>query len=435
MSALANYLFCCGHNVSGSDLVSNAQTKRLQSLGVKVVTGNNKDNLDTSADYLVYTQAIDPADPELIYAKELGIKIISREKLLGRIFRTFTNRIAVSGAHGKTTTCGLLYQALSANLVSPTAFIGGEISGLGNFIMGKPDYCIAEACEYKGSFLTLSSTISVILNVDLEHLDYYKELKDIERAFNKFACKTCQGGVVVTNGDAVPYYITNNCLAKNITYGFNKNNNFFATNITQKNAKYSFDCYKNGDFYAHINLLLRGRHNIYNALATLCVCDSLGLDKVCTVKGIESFLGAQRRWQIITNSFTNIVEDYAHHPSEVRSLVETALQLGYDKIILAFQPHTYTRTSKLFLDFVSCFVGVDYLIMLPIYPAREQPIVGVTSKHLADTIADTGLTNAIYCQDFESAGRLIATLASKEDLVLVVGAGDIFKLSSLLQAF
>lgn len=431
MSSLAQYLHYTDYEVSGCDLSKSSVTDLLEQKGIKVYGCHNLSHLD-DVDLVVYTSAVSPDNCEINYCKQQGIKTISREMLLGNIFNGYENSVAIAGAHGKTTACGLLIWAFQHCGVYPTAFVGGLVNEVGNFILGQDDCCIAEACEYKGGFLTLKQKIGVILNIDLEHLDYYSQLKDIEKAFNGFALNTNQSGVVIVNGDSVPYYVLNGVKAKKLTFGFNKNNYYHAANVKQQNAKYSFDFVRDGRKVGRCSLSIVGRHNIYNALAALSVCDYLGLPLAKAIAGVSKFSGTKRRFMLVENSFTEIVEDYAHHPNEIKELVATAKQCGYEKIIVVFQPHTYSRTQKLFLDFVTCFLGVDQLILLPIYPAREPPISGISSQLLADTINQAGILPTSYCNSFSSAEKLIRKTAGKDDLVLIVGAGDINKLSEML---
>lgn len=432
MSALAEYLILSGYCVTGSDLTLTAITDRLVSLGAKVFCGHDEKNVG-DAEVVVYTSAINDTNPELMYARSKNLVVMSRETLLGKIFNSYEKRIAVSGAHGKTTTTSLIVTALDCCNVDPTGFIGGLIEKKGNLIKGNSDVIVAEACEYKASFLTLKPSICVILNIDMEHLDYYKQLVDIEKAFNKFAKKTGDDGYVIVNGDQVPYYILNGVKAKSITFGFNKDNDYFATNVKQIFGKYSCDVFCHGVLLTKLDLNIRGIHNIYNAMVALIVANLLNCNISVATKAINEFCGTQRRWMLIENPFTNIVEDYAHHPNEIIAVLKTAKLLGYRKIIVAFQPHTFTRTQKLFNDFVTCFNGIDKLILLPIYPAREQPIENVTSERLCEVISDVGKVDCEYATDFENAKEKIKQIATSDDLVLILGAGNINKLSLLLR--
>lgn len=429
-SALAQYLAVSGYEVSGCDLCASAITDMLTQKGIKVNFPHNRKHCK-DIDLVVYSKAVTDCD-ELDYCRSEGIKTVSREQLLGNIFNGYENSVAVSGMHGKTTTCGLILSAIQSCGISPTAFVGGLISGQGNFVRGDSNYCIAEACEYKGGFWTLNPKVGVILNVDLEHLDFYAQMQDIEKAYNRFAKNVSANGAVAYNGDSVPRYVLDGVSCKKVSFGFDKNNDYCAVNVKRINANYSFDFLANGAKAGRVSLSIVGRHNVYNALAALAVCDTLGLPLHKAISGVSAFIGTKRRFMLIPNSFTNIVEDYAHHPNEIKELIATAKQCGYGKLIVAFQPHTYTRTQKLFLDFVTAFLGADKLLLLPIYPAREKAIAGVTSYNLAKTINQAGITPAAYCSNFASAAKEIKLSAGKDDLVLIVGAGDINKLSDML---
>lgn len=432
MSALAQYALKGGHFVSGSDLVSSPLIEELTALGAKIAIGHDANNVK-GADMCVYSRAVKENNPEYQECVKSNIKLLPREKMLSTVFNAASDAIAVAGTHGKTTTCGLILSGLEKAGRSPTAFIGGVIEGRGNFISGSEDIVIAEACEYMGGFLTLIPKISVILNVDLDHVDYYKQQIDLERAFTKFAANTRSNGALIVNGDAVPKYITRYAKCKVVTYGFNQSNHFYADNIRQIGGQYSFDCFLLGEYYASLTLNIKGRHNIYNALAALLCANVMSSDRAKSVEGIAGFNGAKRRWSLLDYPFTNVVEDYAHHPNEIRALIETAKLQGYERITAFFQPHTYTRTERFWNDFVACFTGIDKLVLLPIYAAREAPIEGITSQALAKTISDAGLCDAEYCADFLSAAKIIERDCGKDDLVLIIGAGDINKLGDVLK--
>lgn len=429
MSALAQHMAKKGHTISGSDAVKSEVTDMLESKGIKVFIGHCDKNV-MGADLCVATSAASVDNPEILYCVQNKIGVLARQELLGKEFNAYKTRIGVSGTHGKTTTCGMLAAAFENCGHMPTAFIGG-MTKRGNYIEGG-EPCIAEACEYKASFLTLRPTIGVILNVETDHLDYYKDLLGVERAFSKFASKVDKDGYLVYNGDQVPEHILKITKAKRISYGFENNNDYQAVNLKHKKGVYAFDVIRDGKYFYSVELRIRGRHNIYNALATVVVCDLLNLDAAKCAEGINLFEGVERRWTVVENEFTNVVLDYAHHPNEIRALIETARQQGYEKIVMVFQPHTYSRTQTLFRDFVTCFKGVNELILLPIYAAREFPIPGVTSERLTRVINEVGITEARSAKDFDDCANIIKEKAGKDDLVLVVGAGDVNKLVNLL---
>lgn len=430
MSALAQHMAHEGHAVRGSDLAESSVTQMLAEKGITVFLGHDAAHVG-DADLCVRTGAVHDDNAEIVYCRQNNIKILSREELLGIIFNAHQKKIAVAGSHGKTTTCGMLAAALSKSGENPTAFIGG-LTKRGNYIAGG-ETCIVEACEYKASFLTLKPDIGVLLNVDTDHMDYYKDLLGVERAFNSFAKKVGKEGYVVYNGDQIPYFILKGVRANRISYGFDKENDFRACNLKHTKGLYSFEVYKYGEFYASAELRIRGKHNIYNALATIVVCDLSQTDTKLCLQAINEFEGVERRWTQIECGFTNVVEDYAHHPNEIKALIETALQQGYEKVIVAFQPHTYSRTHALFNEFVTCFDGAGQLFLLPVYAAREDPIEGVTSVRLAEVIDDLGKIRASAVESFEKCAEFIRREATVEDLVLVVGAGNINKLSDILK--
>lgn len=432
MSALAQKMLEEGANVSGSDLTETAVTKKLRCLGADVRIGHAAGNLPPNTDLCVYTSAVRPDNPELELAQRLGIKTLRREQLLGKVFSRYKTRVAVSGAHGKTTTTALITAALAFCGKAPTAFVGAMTAG-GNYISGGGKVCVVEACEYKRGFLSLSPTVAVLLNIDLDHLDYYKELRDIENAFNSFTKRVHEQGAIIYNGDEIAEFILRGSKARRISFGTGKNNYFQAVNLRHKSGKYTFDVLREGNFLTTVGLNIRGRHNVYNALAAVAVCDFLGCEPKQYARALSEFCNAERRWMLIENDFTNIVEDYAHHPREIRALVETAKQQGYGKVYAVFQPHTYSRTQRLMADFAACFNGVNKLFLLPVYAAREEPIAGADSQTLADIICDIGVLDTEFVESFERAVTQLRNTCTKDDLLLIVGAGDINRLSKMLE--
>lgn len=432
MSALATYLCSRGFIVSGSDAEQSPLTDNLQQKGITVYIGHRTQQI-CGSQLVVYTSAIAEDNCELRFAKENNIPLVKREELLGYIFSQYDQKIAVSGTHGKTTTCGLVYSALKALLLSPTAFIGGAIDKQGSFLDGKADYCIAEACEYKGGFLHLFPDVLAILNIDLDHVDFYSELIDMQQSFNAFAKNTERNGLVLYNGDEIPYYVLNGATARRVTFGYQKNNDYYVVNLKQQNARYKCDVYHHGFHLCKLDLQLYGSHNVLNALAAIAVVNELGLDVAAAINGINNFCGANRRFMFVDSPLCTVVEDYAHHPKEITALLGAVKQQQYGKVIAVFQPHTYTRTKRFWNDFVSCFYGVDKLLLLPVYAAREKPIKNVTSKKLSDAINAVSVTNCNYAKDFDDAYGQLRQIANKDDLILIIGAGDIYKLSEMLK--
>jgi len=429
MSSLAQHFLRRGYTIKGSDCTRNQQVDMLINMGAQISIGHNGNKVD-GADMCIYSLAVGKDNVEVTRAHQLGIPTFSREQLLASVFNGCDNCIAVAGTHGKTSTCGLLSSALEGCGKNPTAFIGGLLNDKGNYIDGGYEYCVVEACEYKRAFLTLAPTVGIILNIDLEHLDYYREMQDIESAFRQFAFNIVRGGCLIINGDCIKKTIFD-CDAQIVSFGIDRHCDYTARNITELNGRYCFDCYCGEQYLCRVKPLLIGEHNIYNALATVVCCHRLGLDMNTTANGIGSFTGTLRRWSVLENRYTNIVEDYAHHPSELRAIVKTAKLQGYARTVLFFQPHTYSRLQKLFYDFVSCFIGVDKLYLLPIYPARERKIEGITSQALANAIESAGVVDVEYVDSFSNAVTIIKQY-TQDDLVLLVGAGDIDNLGRLL---
>ena len=411
MSALAVHLRHLGHTVQGSDIHPTDLAHDLEKLGIKVFDHHCKDNVK-GCDVLVYNFAIDKNNVEIIYAKKNGIKVISRAELLAQVCAQYTNVIAIAGSHGKTTTSAMLYSCLKYAKLNPTLHIGGIISGEKfGFVEGKNDYFITEACEFHDSFLMLNPTIGVVLNIEPEHLDYFKSFKNEVKSYNKFI-KNCKD-IVVTN------YIDNLKA---------KETNIIAKNIQIVNHKYQFDTYINDEFFMHIDLNILGRYNIDNALSVIAVCKKLGINKKYIYLGLQNISSVKRRFEIITTSPTLIVHDYAHHPTQIQNTIRTFCDCCHKgKVLVVFQPHTYSRTKAFFNQFLTAFKGADCLFIIKTYPAREKYEANASAFALYKELKKN--TNCRYFANFERAEKSIKLMQQKGYNVLILGAGDIEKLA------
>lgn len=418
MSALAQYLFTRGHVVSGSDRASNERTKALAKMGIRVYIGHNKYNV-RDAELVVHTSAVHGDNVELIEAKNNGASIVLREELLGAVFNSFPIRIAVCGTHGKTTVTAMIHQLLQTANVPHSAFIGGLYNG-NNFYFGR-DVVVAEACEYNRSFLNLRPTVTVCTNAEYDHPDCYRNKSAVRRAFKSFFANTDKNGVIV-----IP-----RSLESLVPKG--RNRILFDTalvgEIRMQNGKPRFDA-SVGKSQSEIRLNVVGKHNVYNALAALAVGKVLGVSLYDGVAALERFGGVDRRWTELDCGF-KCVCDYAHHPTEIACSVDAAKHVSQGRVICVFQPHTYSRTKAFFKQFVTCFKQADIVAYLPVYSAREKPIRGAQSDRLTRLAVKQGMDAKYFC-DFKQAANWLKQTARADDLVLILGAGDVVNLSKLL---
>lgn len=390
-----------GAVISGSDLALNGHSEEF-------VKG---------ADLVVYSSAIPADNPEIRYAEANGIKLVSRAEFLGSIAAKYDTVIAVAGSHGKTT-CTAMLGSIFAPL-NVTVHLGGEYAGECGHVGGK-HYFITEACEYKRNFLHLFPRVSVVLNVELDHTDYYRDLADITSAFSVFSHSA---PVRIVCGDDEKSEPLRD--GKYISFGLGKNNDYRAENILQKRGATSFILIHAGRALGEIELRVMGRHNVYNALAAAAVSMSLGLGFADVKRGLESFTGASRRMELIASAMgCDIYSDYAHHPHEIESTVNTLREAGYERITLAFEPHTYSRTASLADGFVQALVLADDILLAEIYPAREQPVAGVSSQMLCRKILQSGKRARCFSTFFE-LNEAARKYLIKNSALVFCGAGTI----------
>lgn len=427
MSGLAIYMHKNGFFVQGSDKCYSKKMQELQNLGIKIFVGHNYHNV-TNANICVYTSAIDENNPELQYAKKHCL-LIERSELLGEICRSFKNTIAISGTHGKTTTTAMIAQALINANLNPTIHIGGNFAPInGNFRVGSNHYMVTEACEYKRSFLHIHPEYLVINNIELDHLDCYNNIDEIEQAFLTLANQTKNN--IFINGD-IDFYdkikntLPRSTLRKYITFGKKAHCDYRMVNLRNAYERYTFDVEHNKNYLTTIKMNISGAYNTYNALACIAVCDSLSIPVETIKHSLESFSGVERRLEIIKKTEnTTIIKDYAHHPTEIKNVIHNIKAHNYEKVVVVFQPHTYTRTFGLFNDFLSAFDECDALILVPTYGAREQPIIGGRSEDLYEALK-TRKQNVYFAKDFEATKAKIHDYNSKNTCILLLGAGDI----------
>jgi UDP-N-acetylmuramate--alanine ligase len=417
MSGLARILLSLGIKVQGSDTAKSNTTKSLEKLGVKVFYKHNALNLG-SAGVVVYTDAIKKDNPEFVAAKQNNLIVLSRAELLEEVSKRFKKVIAISGSHGKTTTTGMITEVFKKASLKPTAHIGGVLkSENSSIVLGEDkEFFITEACEYKSNFLHLKPTVGVILNIEKEHMDYFKTFKNVVSAYQSFA-NNCE--------HLVKYEKVETTHEKTLFYGAKGYN---ARKVKkQNNGCYCFDCYFENKKLFKVKLNVIGKHNIYNALATIAVAKHFNIDNKTIIKTIEQFSGILRRFEVIKEK-PYIVHDYAHHPSEIESCILATRGFKKDKIVVAFQPHTYSRTQSLMPDFEKAFSECDELLIIKTYSAREKYVAQGSARALYNYLKKKH-KKVLYFKSFESAREYLIKTLRKKDTLLVLGAGNIDKLA------
>jgi len=429
MSGLAEILQNKGYSVKGSDMNNSDIINKLRNTGIEVIIGHNSENVG-DADAVIFTAAIKKDNPEYIEAERLGIPLIERSVLLGEITRMYNETIAIAGTHGKTTTTSMIAATFLEAKKDPTISVGGELNIInGNYKIGNSEFFITEACEYVESFLEFSPKVAVILNVEADHLDYYRDIEHIKSAFYKFENKLIDDGVAVLNADDEnSKELIDNEKSDKVTFGIKNMADYMAKNIMFEKDRTTYDLYIKGKFAEKIELKIPGLHNIYNSLACISVCDIYKL-KLSDVKAaLEKFGGAKRRFER-KGEYKGVViyDDYAHHPSEIKATLSAAKEKKANKIWCVFQPHTYTRTKTLLNEFSEAFYDADNVIITDIYAAREKDTGEISSKDLVSKIEKTS-NNAIYIKDFKEIEEYLKDRLKPGDLFLTIGAGDVYKI-------
>lgn len=428
MCPLVEILHSKGYEISGSDNNESDTLNRVRSLGIPVFLGQRAQNIEGSQ-MIVYTAAILPDNPELCAAKESGIPTFERKELLGAITRMFDNCICVCGTHGKTTVTAMLTQIFLQSGADPTSVIGGKLPLTGtNGIAGSSQNMLCEACEFVDTFLSLSPDVSVILNIDEDHLDYFKTLDNLIASFTKFASMT-RKEIIINADDANTLRAVESIKDKRfITFGLGKDNDFRAENIVLEHEFASFDIIKYGENVGRISLGIPGKHNIFNALAAIAAADNAGIPMDKIIACAEQFRGAGRRFEILkkTNGIT-IADDYAHHPRELEVTLNAAMGMGFKRVWAVFQPFTYSRTKILFDDFVRVLKIPDRVVMTEIMGSRERNTYGVYTSQLAEKIP-----GSVWFNTFDEVADYVVKNAEEGDLVITLGCGDIYKAAKLM---
>lgn len=428
MFPIAKILKSRGFKITGSDVYESDTLGKVRQLGIDVAIGHRPENVK-DCDVLVYSAAIKMSNPEIVEAQSKDIPIIERCEILGLISEKYDNFVGVSGTHGKTTTTSIITHILLDADKNPNSIIGGTLKRLdGNSCEGDSDIFICEACEYVDSFLQLYPKFSVILNLEADHLDYFKTFENMKRSFKKFALQTKD--TIIYNGDDSDIIdILKDVDKDKISFGFSQENNYIIKNILMgKNNFASFDIESGGKLLGNISLSIPGKHNVYNAVAAIIVCLHLGVKFEEIKNSILGFKGAHRRFEILGNpDGILIVDDFAHHPTEIKSTLTVAKNMGFNRVWAIFQPHTYSRTFMFLDDFAKSLSIADKVILTEILPVRETNIYGIHSKDLAKKIQ-----GCICIDDFDEIAEFILSNAKKGDMVITMGGGNIYKCANMI---
>ena len=413
-----------GMQVTGSDMSASDGTRELEEKGIPVAIGHNAENI-AGADCIIRTAAAHNDNPEIAAARASGIPVFERAQAWGEIMKSYKNAVCVSGTHGKTTTTSMLTHILMAADMDPTVMIGGYLPLLhASHRVGHGDTILLESCEYCDSFLNFFPTLAVVLNVEEDHLDYFKDLADIQKSFHQFAEMATFG--VVANGDD-PHTVKAMEGINYVTFGLGEGNRIHAANMCPD--WWHFDVLCDGEFYCHLDMGVLGRHNAMNALAAAAAAWMMGIPGQTVSEGLESFHGAGRRMEFKGQfNGADVYDDYAHHPDEVAATIAAVRNAMPDKrLVLAFQPHTYSRTSALFEDFVRELGKADVLVLAEIYAARERNTIGISSAQVAEKIP-----GAVYCETLPEVTEYLRANVREGDVVITMGAGDIFRAGEAL---
>ena len=433
MSSLAEITKLSGYTVSGSDRSPSDITGRLEQNGIEIFYGHDAAHVE-DCDIVVYTIAINPDNPEYDAAMHRGIPCISRADYLGFIMTGYKTRIGICGMHGKSTTTSMAGFTFAETGADPTVICGANMPDLGGYYrIGSSEYFIFEACEYKDSFLSFCPTAAVILNIELDHVDYFENLTQVRHSFAEFAALTGPRGIVLANWDDENVRLALGTFrGMLITFGAEEESDaeWRAVNIDMSRGLPSFDMLHEGEFTAHIDLSVPGRHNIYNASAAFISAVLAGIPAKDAADALGRFSGAERRMEYKGRFLgADVYDDYGHHPTEISATLRGAKEMGYDRVFCAFQPHTYSRTAGLFDDFAASLRIADAAFLVDIYAAREADVYGVSSEKLARAVGKTG----IYSGTLENTVELLKNVAAERTAIIIMGAGDINKIFPLME--
>ncbi len=425
MNGIAEIFINMGYKVTGSDIKNTENTRRIKRLGGNVFIGHDEKNIK-GADIVVYSNAVPETNPEITAAKELKIPVLPRAVMLDEIMR-LKYGIAIAGSHGKTTTTSMLGKIFEEAKLDPTYIVGGVVkSGAGHARAGKGKFVIAEACEAYGSFLHLNPVIAAVANIDDDHMDYYKKMDALKEAFTNFINKVPFYGAVYLNGDDKNIKsILDDIFVRQVFFGMGRKNDIYASKIRIKNFIQFFDVTARGEKLGTFEIKVPGRHNILNALLAISIALDNGIRVAVIKKALKKFKNVKRRFDVYRLKNFILVDDYAHHPVEIRKVIETGREMTDKKVIAVFQPHLYSRTAGLYKEFAGALSGADMVILDRIYPAREKPMPGVTSELISDRMKQKGYKRVWPEKNRKEMLEKIKKTVKKGDVVLLMGAGDI----------
>lgn len=435
MSGLAEILLQEGFLISGSDAHESELTDHLEAKGATVHYGQRAGNITDGIDVVVYTAAIHPGNPEYDEVVRRGIPMLTRAELLGQVMKNYGQAVAIAGTHGKTTTTSMVTEILLAADADPTISVGGILPSIGgNIRVGGPELFVTEACEYTNSFLSFFPTVEVILNIEADHLDFFKDIDDIRHSFRLFAERLPEDGLLIISSDIERYEeIAEGLSCRVITVGMDRESDYSAADITyDEYACPTFTLYEAGEPARRISLGVPGEHNVHNALAAIAVAKTLGVPDEALFKGLKGFTGTNRRFEkkgVIAG--VTIIDDYAHHPQEIAATLAAAKNYPHKKLWCVFQPHTYTRTKAFLDEFAQALSMADEVVLADIYAARETDNLGISSGDIAGRIEKLG-TKATYFPTFDEIETFILENCSSGDLLITMGAGDIVKVGNRL---
>ena len=435
MSGLAEILLEEGFTISGSDARESELTEKLSRMGASVYYGQSASNIKEGVQLVVYTSAIHADNPELREAVRQQLPTLTRAELLGQIMDNYKDSIGVSGTHGKTTTTSMIAQILLACGTDPTISVGGILKSIdGNIRVGNSEVFLTEACEYTNSFLHFNPRYALILNIEEDHMDFFKDLDDIRHSFTAFAHKTPANGGVIING-AIDNYeeITAGIAGRTITYGLDASNEYYAEDVRFHAQGFtSFTLMHREENLGVITLHVPGLHNVSNALAAAALATELGISPDCIAKALAEFTGTARRFEVKgTLGGITIIDDYAHHPTEIAATLSAARTYPHDRIVCVFQPHTYTRTKAFLTDFAKSLSAADVVVLADIYAAREQNTIGISSRDLKRELEKLG-TECYYFPSFDEIENFLLKKCMHGDLLITMGAGDILQVGEHL---
>lgn len=439
MSGFAELLHEAGFTISGSDSKKSDITRHLESLGIRIFYGQRAENITSGIDVVVYTSAIHEDNEEYIAVKNAGIPMMNRAEMVGQVMKNYHNALAVAGTHGKTTTTSMLTHIFLAADMDPTVSVGGMLKAIkGNIRVGHSDSFITEACEYTNSFLSFFPTAAIILNIEAEHLDFFKDLADIRLSFHQFACRLPEDGVLVINGEIADYaQITDGIACPYITYGFQKDElsdyDYMASDVHYDDwGCGQFTVLEHGTPAAKIELNVIGRHNVANALAAIALSRHFGISFEQIQEGIRTFTGADRRFQKKGDwNGVTIIDDYAHHPSEIKATLTAAARYPHKTLWCVFQPHTYSRTKKFLPEFGDALALADKIVLADIYAARESDPGDISSDDIRKELEASG-KEAYYFPDFAEIEEFLSKNCVNGDVLITMGAGDVVNIGESL---